>query len=234
MLLANKNNQRTRASPNSKAICPLCNEEVIAKCGEIKIWHWAHKVNFTCKEFEPETERHIEMKLFFKDNFPNFELEYNLGWAIPDLFDKNRKIAIEVQHSRLSKEKFLERTINYRKNGIHVLWIFDCFLLKENVPDFLRKAHELYFGRIYIYHNKNITPLHFKRKERVIKINTDFCDIIPEYYDEAGNEFITSTYKLKREFYFGNEIIKFNLILVKNNWKENDYLIARFTDRKFW
>ena len=43
MIWANKNNERIKATPKDKANCPICNEEVIAKCGSIKIWHWSHK-----------------------------------------------------------------------------------------------------------------------------------------------------------------------------------------------
>jgi len=43
MEFANLNNQRTKATKGAKdALCPCCNKPVIAKCGEIKIWHWAH------------------------------------------------------------------------------------------------------------------------------------------------------------------------------------------------
>ncbi len=241
MIWAIKNNERIRASPKETATCPLCNQEVISKCGKIKIWHFAHKQDLGCYEFEAETDRHIEMKLFFEKNLQGFEMEYNLGFAIPDLYNKERKIAIEVQHSKISKEKFIERTQNYKDNGIYVLWIFDCTLLKENknVADFLREAHKIYFGRIYIYQGKIgdercITPIHFEKKERKIIINTDYCEVTPEYIDEHGNEYIIGIYKLKRDFIFGNKITDFSLILTKNDWRDNDYLIAKFNDRRFW
>lgn len=25
------------------AVCPLCKSEVLARCGEKNVWHWAHK-----------------------------------------------------------------------------------------------------------------------------------------------------------------------------------------------
>jgi competence CoiA-like predicted nuclease len=231
MIWATKNNKRIRASPKEKATCPLCNQEVIAKCGEIKIWHWAHKNKTDC-EFEPETKEHLNMKFFLKDKLPHLIIEYNLGFAIADLYDKIDNVAIEVQHSPISKDKFLERTKNYSNNGISVLWIFDNCLLKENCPEFLREAHKLYFGRIYVYKKEKIYPVHFERIEREIKINTDFSDIIPEYYDEFGDGYITSFYKLKREYLFYKEVNYY--LFIKTYNKLMDINISKFNDNKFW
>ena len=37
------NNCRAEAAKGAKGICPSCGSELIAKCGEVKINHWAHK-----------------------------------------------------------------------------------------------------------------------------------------------------------------------------------------------
>ena len=66
MIWAIKNNERIKATPKNRAICPLCEDEVIAKCGRIKKWHWCHKKDFTCDSFgESETKWHIEWKELF-------------------------------------------------------------------------------------------------------------------------------------------------------------------------
>jgi competence CoiA-like predicted nuclease len=67
MIWGMKDNQRIKASPKDKSYCELCNGELIAKCGEIKVWHWAHKSNIDCDEwYEPESEWHIN----WKNEFP--------------------------------------------------------------------------------------------------------------------------------------------------------------------
>jgi len=43
-------------------------------------------------------------------------MEVDLGFAIPDLYIKDRRIAIEVQNSNITKKKFLERCYNYTQN----------------------------------------------------------------------------------------------------------------------
>ena len=67
MIWALKERERIKAAPKKEAICPTCLKEVIAKCGRIKVWHWAHKSKLDCDSFsEPETEWHIN----WKNNFP--------------------------------------------------------------------------------------------------------------------------------------------------------------------
>ena len=50
------NSQKVEAKPNLKgALCPKCKSEMIAKCGSIRIHHWAHKKGAHCDEWaEPE------------------------------------------------------------------------------------------------------------------------------------------------------------------------------------
>ena len=67
---------RTRATPLRKAYCPLCNSEVISKCGKIKIWHWGHKKNSECDSFkEPETEWHLKWKNYFPKEYQEVIIE---------------------------------------------------------------------------------------------------------------------------------------------------------------
>lgn len=68
MRFALKDNERILSSPLIKdAICPLCKKDVIAKCGNIKVWHWAHKNNKDCDSWsDGETEWHLN----WKSNFP--------------------------------------------------------------------------------------------------------------------------------------------------------------------
>ena len=226
-----------------KIICPFCKEKVIFVCGKYKIAHFRHYIESECSP-EPETEEHLNMKKFFIDklNLTEDQVEFNLGFAKPDIFLKEKRIAIEVQHSPISEEKFLERTANYSKRGIYVLWIFDSCLYKERVSALLRKAHELYFGRVYFFMNGTIMPVHFKSKtvwveEKEIPVFVDFEEYAqngfePVYERVGGYE---KTLKTKKELEFGKEIENVKVILcTKNTWRNNNYLIAKFNDFKFW
>jgi competence CoiA-like predicted nuclease len=225
------------ADRTQKFRCPYCNEPVIWIDATFKIKHFRHKVESNC-EPEPETKRHIEMKLFMMEQlgWSKDNLEIPLGFARPDLFKED--VAIEVQHSPISYESFLERTNNYSKNNIYVLWIFDNCLLKENVSESLKKAHEIYFGRIYIYRNNiegstkwsdRIMPVHFEGKKRTVKTGGYYND--GEYIEES---YFEAYYKKKRTFNFGEGINLFDLITSVNTWKGNNFKIAMFQDKRFW
>jgi len=43
-----ENGAAIRAQPNLAAKCKTCGSPVIAKCGEIKIWHWSHVSGADC------------------------------------------------------------------------------------------------------------------------------------------------------------------------------------------
>jgi competence CoiA-like predicted nuclease len=54
------NGEKVEASPEIKnAKCQCCDSDLIAKCGEIKIWHFAHKSKNDCSSWwKPMTEWH--------------------------------------------------------------------------------------------------------------------------------------------------------------------------------
>jgi competence CoiA-like predicted nuclease len=117
MNLAIKNNERITASPKEKAVCPLCNQEVIAKCGEIKIWHWAHKQDFECDSFgEPESEWHLKWKNYFSREYQ----EVVMGKHRADIRTKNRWI-IELQNSSISSKEIEEREEYYKR----MVWLLN-------------------------------------------------------------------------------------------------------------
>ena len=42
------NGERSEAQPGLTGLCQACDHPTVAKCGEIKIWHWAHKGKRKC------------------------------------------------------------------------------------------------------------------------------------------------------------------------------------------
>lgn len=130
MIWATKNNQRIKATPKEKAICPLCNEEVIAKCGHIKIWHWAHKSYFECDSFgEPETEWHFN----WKNKFPNENQEIRMENHRADI-RSNQGLIIELQNSPISPEKIYEREKFYvYHQQKSMVWILNGKTIAKNI-----------------------------------------------------------------------------------------------------
>jgi len=133
MKWAIKNGQRILATPNNKAECPLCKKEVIAKCGLIKVWHWAHKSNKDCDNwYEPETQWHLE----WKNKFPKEQQEVKVGKHRADI--KIKDMVIELQNSNLSPKEIIERE-NYYKN---MIWLLNGRKIAKNLE--LRKKNKSY------------------------------------------------------------------------------------------
>jgi len=217
-------------------ICPHCKGKVIFVDGTEVIKHFRHFVLSDC-DFEPETQNHLEMKMFMKNffNLTDEDVEVDLGFAKPDLLKRDQKIAIEVQNSNITKKKFLERCYNYTQNGYAVLWVFHEDLLKEyketsNIPILLRTAHEHYFERVYIYSKGKIIPIHFNPIKRYVEEYTDY---------ETGETFggYIILYKKKKlisvgedipEPMYGKELYKCHSKFSHNT--PSGYYIAKFYD----
>ncbi len=225
-------------------ICPFCKEKVNFVNGQIKIAHFRHHIKSECST-EPETIEHLNMKRFFIDkmNLTKSNVEVNLGFAKPDIYLPEKRIAIEVQHSSISLDNFLLRTKKYTDNNIAVLWIFDSCLLRENVSALLRKAHELYFGRIYLFNNDSIIPIHLNPIKKYVeeKEIPEYIDNYEEYVNNGRQPYWKTVggyekiLKTKKEVIIGDEINIFSdLLISRNTWKGNNYLIAKFIDVRFW
>lgn len=113
MLWAISNQERVKAFPGARAKCPCCEVGVMAKCGSIVTWHWAHETNECDPWFEPESEWHIR----WKQQFPPEWQEVIVGKHRADI--KTPKLVIELQASCISPEEIEARERHYRS----MLWL---------------------------------------------------------------------------------------------------------------
>jgi competence CoiA-like predicted nuclease len=216
----------------SKLICPECSQKVVFVDADLKIKHFRHLTESDCHP-EPETIEHIKMKIFFAKQLKlnKDSIEVNLIFARPDIFLKEEKIAIEVQHSNISEEIFIQRNKNYTLNGIYPIWIFHEDLLKEidghcNISALLKKAHELYFGRIYVYKKKGyIIPIHFESAGTWI-IPSDYAE------ENFGASSYWKWYKKLKKIKYGQIILNFGIFKAFNERLKLN--ISRFYDKQFW
>lgn len=115
MIYANLEGKQALAFPRGRANCPLCGAEVIAKCGEIKIWHWAHKQDDCDRWSEGETPWHYHWKQFAHPD----DTEVAAGEHRADIIGRYGKI-IELQASPISPAEIREREQFYGS----MLWLF--------------------------------------------------------------------------------------------------------------
>jgi Competence protein CoiA-like family len=118
MLYAIVNNEKTKADRKNRemgAVCPFCNESVIARCGDINIWHYAHKVENNC-DWKEETEWHLD----WKQRFPKECVEIKIGNNRADVYINGR--VYEFQNSAINTTDILMRQLAFPK----LTWIFNA------------------------------------------------------------------------------------------------------------
>lgn len=124
MILAKLNEELIKPKPGLKAECPACKEQVIAKCGNINVWHWSHLNDTECDSWsEPETEWHYKWKTLF----PISCVEVSMGEHRADVLWLGR--VIEFQHSNISSEDILLREKFYG----NMFWVIDASEFEDNM-----------------------------------------------------------------------------------------------------
>lgn len=141
MKFALVNGIKKEAQKGLVGICPACGEEVIAKCGKIKINHWAHKTKHSCDVWvENETFWHRK----WKNNFPEqwqekiFYDNLNSEKHIADICTDDN-LVIEFQHSSIKPEERESRE-NFYKN---IIWVVDGTRLKNDYERFSKGYFKL-------------------------------------------------------------------------------------------
>jgi hypothetical protein len=125
--------ERREAQPGLSGKCPVCSNAMIAKCGEIKVPHWAHRAIRNCDPWwEPETDWHRA----WKDQFPEHWQEF-----IQQAEDGERHIAdvkteygvvVEFQHSFLRRDERESREKFYQK----MVWVVNGLRRKRDAERF--------------------------------------------------------------------------------------------------
>lgn len=117
----------------SNYACPYCGASVILKQGPKRRAHFSHKTSCDYKGHDHESEAHHLSKLVLEEWLSNqgvrtIKVEYRLA-AINRIADiyfeyENEKYVLEIQKSMIDASLFHQRTNDYEKLGIRVIWIF--------------------------------------------------------------------------------------------------------------
>ena len=125
------NGVRQEATKGAKGKCFCCGADVIAKCGEIRCNHWAHKNKEVCpySQKEPKTQWHVD----WQNNFPKEWQEVRCADEqtgeihIADIKTPNG-LVVEFQHSAINPEERSSRE-KYHKN---MVWVVDGTRTKKS------------------------------------------------------------------------------------------------------
>ncbi len=125
----NDDRKRIPPSPGATAICQICAERLIAKCGEIYTWHWAHKIDRDCDPWkEHETEWHRKWKNRFPIEWQEVPMcdEYGERHAADVKTDSG--LVIEFQNSSISTS-----TIKVREGFYgNMIWVINAESFRDN------------------------------------------------------------------------------------------------------
>ncbi|HOW59785.1 MAG TPA: competence protein CoiA family protein [Candidatus Omnitrophota bacterium] len=143
MKFALVNGVKTEAQPGLKGICLYCEKDrdMIAKCGKVKIWHWAHKSNVSC---DPWWENEREWHRAWKNRFPvewqeNRHVDSTTGEKHIADIKTAAGLVIEFQHSAIQPAEVQSREAFYK----NMVWVIDGTRLKGDFPSFCKGFREL-------------------------------------------------------------------------------------------
>lgn len=190
MKFALVNGHKETPTPQIHGECPCCGSKVISKCGDKKLWHWAHYSKRDCDVWwENETQWHRDWKGRFPEDWQEVIHHDEHGEKhIADVKTAQGWI-LEFQHSFLKPQERNSRNNFYKK----IVWVVDGLRRKRDKEQFFKLIN----GLRPICSN----PL-------VLKVDIDGCALIREWSENPGPVF----------FDFGENILWCLLPVKQNMW----------------
>jgi competence protein CoiA len=153
MKFASIGSQRLEAQPGLTAKCPSCAADVIAKCGNVRDWHWAHRGARVCDPWwESETAWHRRWKNEFPSDWQEIiHIAPSGEKHVADVKTKGDMV-VEFQHSFLNAEERISREGFYRR----MVWVVDGSRRKRDAAQLLKCIGPLAWNNPpYILHRTN-------------------------------------------------------------------------------
>ncbi len=157
--------QRQEAQPDLSGECLGCRAPMVAKCGEKRIWHWAHRVKRTCDSWwESEKPWHRLWKDHFPEDWQEIRHPAENGEVHISDVKTDKGWVIEFQHSHLKPDERRARDNFYPK----LVWVVDGTRLKKSRSQF---SAALKLGTPI-----NANPL-------VLTVSLEKCELLKEWSD---------------------------------------------------
>lgn len=135
MKFALANGQRQEAQPSLSGECPCCGRPMVARCGEVRVRHWAHKGRRLC---DPWWENETEWHRAWKDHFPADwqEIVHHAEGGERHVADvkTHEGWVIEFQHSNIRPDERRSREAYYQS----LIWVVDGMRRERDVAQFSR------------------------------------------------------------------------------------------------
>src|SRR4028119_1852210 len=229
---------RDSQKQDSPFFCPKCQNETILRKGRVKVHHFAHKPPVVCQYGQGESEFHRVCKQTIFDCLNQdksviaCELEKDLGNVVPDIYFEiyTVKVAIEVQISSLTMSKIIDRTEEYNRLGIYVLWLpvfGDALEAERYAPKQWEKwLHAAYYGRVYYWlDGLNVAAVHFDEYQLWVEESS--------WYSSDGDEMSAGGYfKRSKRYRTPNHGLTLNILqefqaTSRQGWEGGDIFVPK-------
>lgn len=128
MMYAKKDDDLIEASPGLRGSCPQCGDALVAKCGQVNVWHWSH---LATKDCDPWSEGETEWHMAWKAKYPKECREIVVGAHRADVILQGKTV-LEFQSKALPTFEMLLRERYYRDLGFTYVWIFNLTTSRNN------------------------------------------------------------------------------------------------------
>ncbi|WP_227714488.1 competence protein CoiA [Marinobacter sp. 1-4A] len=201
------NGYRVEPKKGLNGTCPCCNSDVIAKCGNFKVHHWAHKTRETCDPWwENESEWHRTWKSYFpSENQERVFIDEKTGERhIADVYvDKN--VVIEFQSYSISAEEMDARELFYQQ----MIWVvngakrdFDRIYFHQSV--YGPHTDDTYLRKIrWVGRSKLLAKWEAATKHVYMDFGTDLVWHLIEYDPDTKKGLVKAYPKQKFVEFFG-------------------------------
>lgn len=171
------NGERIEALPKLSGRCHICGCQTIAKCGEIRVWHWAHKGQVCDPWYEKETVWHRKWQDCFPKDWHEVKQERNGQTHVVDI-KTAQGWSIKFQYRQLKSEARIERSVFYEK----LVWVVNGTRRDRDKKVFSKLLNDLNLVRM--------------KKARVWRVHLDECIllkewsriIVPVFFDFGGED----------------------------------------------
>ena len=144
MQFALVNGLRSEAIRGLLGLCQACNSPMIAKCGHLRAWHWAHKGLRQCDPWWEETKWHLGWKNRFPVDWQEILQRAEDGEKhIADVKAPDGRV-IEFQHSPLKGEERDARETFCKS----MIWVVDGLARKRDLLRFKNALRQMSENRL--------------------------------------------------------------------------------------
>ena len=155
--------KKREAYKGARGKCSICNSDLIAKCGHVKINHWAHKGKRNCDIWwENETEWHRKWKNQFPLEWQEIVQNDTTGEKHIADIKTDKGWVIEFQHSFIKPDERNSRNAFYSK----LVWVIDGLRRKTDRTQFQKILEESTKAPVG---NVDILEVNFPEESRLLK-----------------------------------------------------------------